>query len=229
MPALTWRRRPSENECSNANEPLAPMSLNHLKASEIIQRVHGDANNLLRNIQGLLRYSRAPALEGGRLVTGVLLGNPKLLHAQKISQHITGDMAELVAISQKSKDMTLRTRRPSHLRKVRRKQHGQAEHAAAAAGNHHSHAVSYRRLHQMFLISPARRRPFLILITTFVLPTWFTMEARWGLATLNISLTPRNSYRTYPIPPSATTATPPVHHSGVADPRGRAPSAMSAA
>ncbi|KAI3539006.1 hypothetical protein CSPX01_09133 [Colletotrichum filicis] len=75
------------------------MSLNHLKASEIIQRVHGDANNLLRNIQGLLRYSRAPALEGGRLVTGVLLGNPKLLHAQKISQHITGDMAELVAIS----------------------------------------------------------------------------------------------------------------------------------
>ncbi|KAK1704343.1 uncharacterized protein CLUP02_04421 [Colletotrichum lupini] len=140
MPALTWRRRPSENECSNANEPLAPMSLNHLKASEIIQRVHGDANNLLRNIQGLLRYSMAPALEGGRLVTGVLLGNPKLLHAQKISQHITGDMAELVAISQKSKETTLRMRRPSHLRKVRRKQHGQAEHAAAA-GNHHSNAL----------------------------------------------------------------------------------------
>ncbi|KXH49480.1 hypothetical protein CSIM01_03768 [Colletotrichum simmondsii] len=139
VPALTWRSRPSENECSNANEPLAPMSLNHLKASEIIQRVHGDANNLLRNIQGLLRYSRAPAVEGGRLVTGVLLGNQKLLHAQKISQHITGDMAELVAISQKSKETTLRTRRPSHLRKVRRKQHGQVEHAAAA-GNHHSSA-----------------------------------------------------------------------------------------
>ncbi|KAK1461117.1 hypothetical protein CMEL01_14753 [Colletotrichum melonis] len=145
MPALTWRRRPSENECSNANEPLAPMSLNHLKASEIIQRVRSthpmrlpkfDPHNAIFE---KTCPSRAPALEGGRLVTGVLLGNPKLLHAQKISQHITGDMAELVAISQKSKETTLRMRRPSHLRKVRRKQHGQAEHAAAA-GNHHSNA-----------------------------------------------------------------------------------------
>ncbi|KAK7458422.1 hypothetical protein Landi51_01245 [Colletotrichum acutatum] len=138
VPAVTWRRRPSENECSNANEPLAAMSLNHLKASEIIQRVHGDANNLLRNIQGLLRYSRAPTLDGGRLLTGVLLNNPKLLHAQKISQHITGDMAELVAISQKSRETAVRLKRPNHLRKIRRKQHGQLEHAAAAAVNHHS-------------------------------------------------------------------------------------------
>ncbi|KAK1676944.1 hypothetical protein BDP55DRAFT_103243 [Colletotrichum godetiae] len=130
LPALTSRRRLSEHECSH--EPLAPMSLNHLKASEIIQRVHGDANNLLRNIQSLLRYSRVPdsatTHDGGRHVPSVLLGNPKLLHAQKISQHITGDMAELVAISQKSKEAALRVRRPNHLRKIRRKQHGAAEH-----------------------------------------------------------------------------------------------------
>ncbi|KAK1621694.1 hypothetical protein BDP81DRAFT_387584 [Colletotrichum phormii] len=130
-PVPSSRRRLSEHECSN--EALAPMSLSHLKASEIIQRVHGDANNLLRNIQGLLRYSRAATsattYDGGRHVPGALLGNPKLLHAQKIFQHITGDMAELVAISQKSKEAALlRVRRPSHLRKIRRKQqHGAAE------------------------------------------------------------------------------------------------------
>ncbi|OHE92483.1 hypothetical protein CORC01_12201 [Colletotrichum orchidophilum] len=122
VPALSSRRRPSDNGCGN--EALAPMSLNHLKASEIIQRVHGDANNLLRNINGLLQCSRAPsAHDSGRVAPGVLLGNPKLLHAQKISQHITGDMAELVAISEKSEE-ALRMRRPNHLRKMRRKQTG---------------------------------------------------------------------------------------------------------
>ncbi|KXH67171.1 hypothetical protein CSAL01_08611 [Colletotrichum salicis] len=132
VPAMSSRRRLSEHECSN--EALVPMSLSHLRTSEIIQRVHGDANNLLRNIQGLLRYSRAATsattYDGGRHMPGTLLGNPKLLHAQRISQHITGDMAELVAISQKSKEAALlRVRRPSHLRKIRRKQqHGVAEH-----------------------------------------------------------------------------------------------------
>lgn len=105
-------------------------------------------------------------------MTGVLLGNPKLLHAQKISQHITGDMAELVAISQKSEETAMRVRRPNHLRKIRRKQHGAVEHAVAAMNPHLNH-VSYHVLHLMFLISlslsPADKYPFLVHIPSLIL------------------------------------------------------------
>ncbi|KAK2036021.1 GATA zinc finger protein [Colletotrichum somersetense] len=104
---------------------LAPLSLNQLKAGEIIQRclhafpfpqVHGDAKNLVCSIEGLLQCRSLPATGAGHVVPKTILGNPALLTVQRQSRNITGDMDELIALSRR--EATLTTRDSDHARRM---------------------------------------------------------------------------------------------------------------
>ncbi|OHW90133.1 GATA zinc finger protein [Colletotrichum incanum] len=96
----------SDVECPS--DTVVPLSLNQLKAGEIIQRMHSDANNLLCSIQGLLQHRTLPATDGGQIAPNTILGNPKLLSVQRLSQEITGGMGELVALSHRESKDTMR-------------------------------------------------------------------------------------------------------------------------
>ncbi|GKT47730.1 GATA zinc finger domain-containing protein 7 [Colletotrichum spaethianum] len=113
-------------ECSS--DSLVPLSLNQLKAGEIIQRMHSDANNLLCSIQGLLHYRTLSATGGGHIVPNTILGNPKLLNVQRLSQEITGDMGELVALSRREAKDTMRDL--GQARKMRRNHRVMERHRA---------------------------------------------------------------------------------------------------
>ncbi|KAK2029213.1 hypothetical protein LX32DRAFT_639354 [Colletotrichum zoysiae] len=127
---------------------LMPLSLNQLKAGEIIQRVHGDANNLLCGIEGLLQCRARPAAAtttttnitgaGQVVVPKSLLGNPALLTVQRLSRDITGDMSELIALSRREATLAMRdsdqARRMRHHRRVI-----EGRYRAAARAQHHQH------------------------------------------------------------------------------------------
>ncbi|KAK2047193.1 GATA zinc finger protein [Colletotrichum somersetense] len=124
---------------------LVPLSLNQLKAGEIIQRVHGDANNLLCGIEGLLQCrarlaaATTTATTGaGHVVPKSLLGNPALLTVQRLSRDITGDMGELIALSRREATLAVRdsdqARRMRHHRRVIEGRYG-----AATRAQHHQH------------------------------------------------------------------------------------------
>ncbi|WYZ40903.1 hypothetical protein EsH8_IV_001244 [Colletotrichum jinshuiense] len=93
------RHKPHGAERGNGSVPL---SLNQLKAGEMIQRVHDDANQLLNNMQGLLQSNFSTGDSKRSSVPGVVFSDPDLLVAQRLSQHIAGGMDELVALSHKS-------------------------------------------------------------------------------------------------------------------------------
>ncbi|KAK1975447.1 GATA zinc finger protein [Colletotrichum cereale] len=101
---------------------LVPLSLSQLKAGEIIQRIHGDANSLLCSIQGLLQCRVLPATGVGHVVPKTILGNPALLTVQRLSREITGDMGELIALSHREAAVTMRdpdrARRMRHHRRI---------------------------------------------------------------------------------------------------------------
>ncbi|KAK6209853.1 hypothetical protein QIS74_11437 [Colletotrichum tabaci] len=112
MPILTTDLVPigqcqsSDVECPS--DTLVPLSLNQLKAGEVIQRMRGDANSLLCNIQGLLQYHTLSAVDGGHVLPSTILGNPKLLDVQRLSRGISENMGELVALSHREARETMR-------------------------------------------------------------------------------------------------------------------------
>ncbi|KAK1585414.1 uncharacterized protein LY79DRAFT_558508 [Colletotrichum navitas] len=113
---------------------LVPLSLNQLKAGEIIQRVHGDAKNLVCSIEGLLQCRALPAAGAGHVVPKTILGNPALLTVQRQSRDITGDMRELIALSRR--EATLATRDSDHARRMRHHRRVIEERYRAARAQH---------------------------------------------------------------------------------------------
>ncbi|KAK2054648.1 GATA zinc finger protein [Colletotrichum caudatum] len=117
---------------------LVPLSLSQLKAGEIIQRVHDDANNLLCGIEGLLQCCARPA-GAGHVVPKTILGNPALLTVQRLSRDITGDVGELIALSRRESTLAMRdsdqARRMRHHRRVIEGRYR----ATARAQHHHQH------------------------------------------------------------------------------------------
>ncbi|KAK2047194.1 hypothetical protein LZ31DRAFT_492247 [Colletotrichum somersetense] len=83
--------------CANATTLL---SLNQLKAGELIQRIHADTSQLLDNIQSLLKSNFL--LGGGRRrggrIPGVVASHPGLLDARALSQHVAVNLDELVTL-----------------------------------------------------------------------------------------------------------------------------------
>ncbi|KAK1955711.1 hypothetical protein LY78DRAFT_674883 [Colletotrichum sublineola] len=114
---------------------LVPLSLNQLKAGEIIQRVHGDASNLLCSIEDLLQCRSSSATgpspshshshSPGHAIPNTILGNPTLLTVQRLSRDITGDMSELMALSRrdKTRDSEHARRRRHHRRVIEERYH----------------------------------------------------------------------------------------------------------
>ncbi|EFQ26879.1 GATA zinc finger [Colletotrichum graminicola M1.001] len=122
---------------------LVPLSLNQLKAGEIIQRsayalsfpqVHGDAKNLVCSIEGLLQCRALPATGAGHVVPKTILGNPALLAVQRQSRDITGDMRELISLSRR--ETTLITRNFDHARRMRHHRRVIEERHRAARAHH---------------------------------------------------------------------------------------------
>ncbi|TID02788.1 GATA zinc finger domain-containing protein 7 [Colletotrichum higginsianum] len=142
MPILTTDLVPigqcqsSDVECPS--DTLVPLSLNQLKAGEVIQRMRGDANSLLCNIQGLLQYHTLSAVDGGHVLPSTILGNPKLLDVQRLSRGISENMGELVALSHREARETMRD-----LGQARVLRHPY-RHDYRVADHHHRHRAACR-------------------------------------------------------------------------------------
>ncbi|KAJ0162783.1 GATA zinc finger domain-containing protein 7 [Colletotrichum tanaceti] len=112
MPILTTDLVPigqchsTDVECPS--DTMVPLSLNQLKAGEVVQRMRGDADSLLGNIQGLLQYHTLSAVDGGHVLPSTILGNPKLVDVQRLSRAISENMSELVALSHREARDTMR-------------------------------------------------------------------------------------------------------------------------
>ncbi|KZL72933.1 GATA zinc finger protein [Colletotrichum tofieldiae] len=85
-----------------------PLSLNQLKAGELLQRmlvqwqVHEDTSQLLDKTQGLLHFN---VLSGGNKwneIPGVVVNQSRLILAQALSQHIAASVDELVMLCHES-------------------------------------------------------------------------------------------------------------------------------
>ncbi|KZL64266.1 gata zinc finger [Colletotrichum incanum] len=79
-----------------------PLSLNELKAGELLQRVHGDTSQLLDNIQSLLESNFLSGGSKWNKLSGVVVNQPSLLLAQDLSQHIAASVDELVMLCHES-------------------------------------------------------------------------------------------------------------------------------
>ncbi|KAK2029212.1 hypothetical protein LX32DRAFT_728169 [Colletotrichum zoysiae] len=86
------------SSCAHATTLL---TLNQLKAGELIQRIHADTSQLLGSIQSLLQsdflLGGGGRRRGGR-VPGVVAGHPGLLAARALSQHVAVNLDELVTL-----------------------------------------------------------------------------------------------------------------------------------
>ncbi|KAK1975446.1 GATA zinc finger protein [Colletotrichum cereale] len=102
------------------------LSLNQLKAGELIQRIHADTSQLLNNIQSLLH---SDFLLGGRRrsrIPGVIVSHPSLLVAQTLSQQVAVNVDELVTLchnSAASAEQQLPDITPPRERRKRRRKH----------------------------------------------------------------------------------------------------------
>ncbi|KXH49482.1 GATA zinc finger [Colletotrichum simmondsii] len=74
---------------ADAHAPLPPMSFDQIKATEMIQRIHSDARQLLQNLQGLVdgTYSKG-GCECGDCSRETTSSNSRILAAQGLSEVI---------------------------------------------------------------------------------------------------------------------------------------------
>ncbi|OHE92484.1 GATA zinc finger [Colletotrichum orchidophilum] len=79
-----------------------PMSMDQIKATEMIQRIHKDARQLLQNIQGLAETTFPKAGYECNDVPEEITSNARLLAAQHLSKNIADNLDDLALLSYRS-------------------------------------------------------------------------------------------------------------------------------
>ncbi|OLN83313.1 hypothetical protein CCHL11_03124 [Colletotrichum chlorophyti] len=106
----------SAPDCQPINDPI-PLSLNQLKAGEVIHRVHDNADALLHNMQQLLQARSSTEEDKRYIASGTALNHHNLVSSQRISQRIVTDMAELVRLSSSIAERDRKSKRSKTLRR----------------------------------------------------------------------------------------------------------------
>ncbi|KAK1995009.1 hypothetical protein LX36DRAFT_553367, partial [Colletotrichum falcatum] len=128
---------------SRANAPTL-LTLNQLKAGELIQRIQADTSRLLDTVQSLVRSDFL--LGGGRAtVPGVIAGHPGLLVAQTLSRHLAVGVDELVTLchdsaadaEQRLQDLAAAAAASAHFRDRERRKRRRRHRTDSAASHCH--------------------------------------------------------------------------------------------
>ncbi|KAK0374901.1 GATA zinc finger [Colletotrichum limetticola] len=88
---------------ADAHSPLPPISFDQIKATEMIQRIHNDARQLLQNIQGLVDGTCSKGgCECGDCSRETTSSTSRILAAQSLSEVIASNLDDLALLPYRS-------------------------------------------------------------------------------------------------------------------------------